>query len=657
MTKKISLILSVICISFFVKIVFAGTPQPPADPLCTDPHVLGPMPGGTWDGAQTYNACPGTNNIGYPSSSFISPSNTRPFAGQLKVYYVDTVSSFLFSWDVSTGSFPSSADIKLVTNKWVGGNTSLVKLTYPYQVQIAPNVYSTGTFQPQENLFIRFNFLSINPDIVKYCRSENHQSNDAECFGYAYLNRLCPGSPLEQTMANLPPNEYVVKTMCWADGDQQGPDTDYYDFNDASFLFVLVGPAVPPTSTPTPTPIPTSTPSPTATPTPIPAPACNYGNPTNIPTGTQNQINVGDVAMSASPFPVIKSKDIDLTASSASPFPVIIDTIEQNIPNGLSSCNVISGPDIHKTRRCNASGSSGDYTWSVAYRIFNMDKTLSNSCIKTSNYQIQDPPGYLITKGGDIYLQSLPVMPTSYLDFATPKCNGSDRSRCLSEFLYSFGSSSYSCPFCSAKYIDKPNYADQSNSALNFTALRTLAVKRAEQVGIITDDAPKIFSSTVRKITLHTGDDVSIPTGTQCDASKIFFIDGDLRITPNFTIKDYTAQAGESKGCLFVVNGDLTIEGQGDLIQAFFIMTNDNAIITINQNNFTPLKIIGGIVAKDATILRNKRLSASDGSGDYPPAVIVTYEGGRYINLFSDIFLSTDLMYNISEQQYINNLK
>jgi hypothetical protein len=410
----------------------------------------------------------------------------------------------------------------------------------------------------------------------------------------------------------------------------------------------------------------------------IPPPTCNYGTPYPI-VGNPVQTNSGDLSMAVDPFPqtrflkanfqITKSTQYDSTNPSRIG-DLIIDM--PAIPPQVSGCvNTLNDPS-RKIYSCDMVGAEGTYQWSLTYHLFAKGKSPSgpsNTCVKTSVFGIQDPPGYLITHGGDVYLKNGINMPSYEKWGYATQCVGTNRNRCLSEFLWAANTNSSNCKNCSKKnYSKQGSYQDQNLSYINYNDILAMTLDKASKlpnVSVIKNVSSDSFSSTTQRIVVMNND-LTIGQGTAntlCDTPTIYFIPGDLNINPDFILKDSSSLSSKDKGCVFIIKGDLNISGGNnkgtnnyDLIHGFFILTENTSTVNIPQNGYELLRIVGGLVMRDININTIMRKTMPVGS-DLLPTEVIEYEGQRYLNLFGDILLDNQAVYNINETPFINTFK
>jgi hypothetical protein len=418
-----------------------------------------------------------------------------------------------------------------------------------------------------------------------------------------------------------------IAHISWADSDHAGINWDYYDFDDLPMI-IAISPLDPP------------------------PPSCNV-----------NQVNLREYNS-----PVSRGKSLRLVATKNTtilPSNNVAFTSISNPPQ-LTNCSFNNTSNLIERSNCIVTGQTGTYSWSVGYRIYNTTGTKFNNCTATSTFQIQDPPGYVITKGGDVYIKGINSklfnMP-SYLDYSWNDCKQSNinlRKNCISEYLLTHSLSSFLDTFTHNRFIRR-DYYDQNNSLVDFDKIKSEVLKKANQYGvqIMKSNEVNLFNPTnnQRRVIEVTGN-LSIAKDTVCNTNSIYLISGNLTINPNFTI---STNDQKNKGCLFIINGNLTINiggNQGsdkyDLVHGFFILTGQNSSIIVPEDNYELLRIIGGVVTKDNIELKSmsrKSLGVFDGSKYILPASEeIIYEGARYRSLFGDLLTNYMLQYSIREK-------
>jgi hypothetical protein len=413
-----------------------------------------------------------------------------------------------------------------------------------------------------------------------------------------------------------------------------------------------------------------------------PPPDCDYGTPYPI-VGNPSQTNSGDAIMSVAPFPQVRYNSAIFRVNKGDLYDrdnsdpnrkgdMLLDSITIS-PALVNSCLDKSGTRLdYKWLACNVIGPEGTYQWTVSYRLFAKGKApsgRSNTCVKTSVFGIQDPPGYLITRGGDTYIKSGINMP-SYEKWGYTKCIGVTRNRCLAEYLWATNTNqNTACKNCSTKNYSKQNsYLDQNLTYINYDTISSMVLDRASKnssITIVKNVSSDSFASTDRRVVV-LNNDLTISSGTVCNTPTIYFVPGDLTIAPDFTIKNATNALSKGLGCVFVVKGDLNILGGSvkgengyDLIHGFFILTENTSTVNIAQDNYESLRIVGGLVMRDVNLdnIKRKPMGLGRPITELQPAEVIEYEGGRYINIFGDILLDNQAVYNIKEAPFIETFK
>lgn len=154
--------------------------------------------------------------------------------------------------------------------------------------------------------------------------------------------------------------------------------------------------------------------------------------------------------------------------------------------------------------------------------------------------------------------------------------------------------------------------------------------------------------------------DLSIPEGTICDTQSIIFIDGNLTINPTLEIEN--APDGTQMGCMFVVNGNVTIEkgeyaNQGnsaspveyDTVKGFFIVNGDFSVLPNDSNQIDAMYIKGGVIADQANFERNLHLLDNANQ----PSELIRFDA-RYSNIFREDLRS--VRFSIREKNFIEKV-
>lgn len=117
--------------------------------------------------------------------------------------------------------------------------------------------------------------------------------------------------------------------------------------------------------------------------------------------------------------------------------------------------------------------------------------------------------------------------------------------------------------------------------------------------------------------------------GGICNKKAVIFVEGNLNLIPPFSI------VGNDHGCLFIVGGDITINGVGDV--AGFFVTNRNFTTAGNGT----LIIKGGVITN---------IGSFDCEGGGNPGEIIDYDP-RYLYILKE-YLGEDYPYKIREWKY-----
>jgi hypothetical protein len=453
---------------------------------------------------------------------------------------------------------------------------------------------------------------------------------------------------IDSQLAGIQSQGYtVIEAQGWADG---GSDSGSYDFNDSTMIIAVLEEP--------------------------PPPDCDYGDP----------YRPGDITMTASPNPATKGGPLQLNARR--------NTTQITAANGYYNFafesatlvqNGVLSPNCSNNASCSTTviGDAGTYTWYTKYHYSNQGGSFYRTCQKSSTFTVIDPPGYLVTQGGDTYLKSGFTMPT-YIKYINSTNPTAAQYKCESEYLFSYTfATPSSLGRCSKNKYEKTKtatgspYIDQNDKYINYDNLRTSTLEKAKitsdvrvSTGLEYGYLPlNPFKITERRV-VTINSDATLNPGNQCDVRTIFFINGNLTIRPPFTINQYTGPTGKDRGCMFIINGDLIIEGGGtfptanqfDLIHGFFILTKaDSQIISAQDGHtgFDRIKIIGGIVMKSTANIQDVHrkslgLTTAPYSLYFPPSEIIIYDGARYISIFGDLFVDEGALLNINETPFIN---
>jgi hypothetical protein len=125
----------------------------------------------------------------------------------------------------------------------------------------------------------------------------------------------------------------------------------------------------------------------------------------------------------------------------------------------------------------------------------------------------------------------------------------------------------------------------------------------------------------------------AIGAGAVCGVKAVIFVPGDLSITPPFSI----SPAGSDNGCLFIVQGNVSINGGGSTVEAYFV--SDQGFST---NGADTLIIKGGVITRRSTF-------QASGSGGNPGEII--HYDARYLDILRD-YLGEEYPYKLREWKY-----
>jgi hypothetical protein len=410
-----------------------------------------------------------------------------------------------------------------------------------------------------------------------------------------------------------------------------------------------------------------------------PPPPCDYGTPYPISVNPE-QVNSGDLSMSVVPFPQVRYKKASFQVVIPDKYSLTNPNRDADMimdaptfPGQVSSCVVTLNEPSRKTYTCEMIGPEGTYPWTVNYRLYAKGKSPSgnrNNCSKTSVFGIQDPPGYLITHGGDVYLKNGINMPSFETWAYTTKCSGTSRNRCLADYLWAADTNqNTACKNCSTKNYSRHNsYQDQNLVYLNYDKILAMVLDRASKttdMTVVKNVSNDSFSSIKRRVVV-LNNDLTIAKGTVCDTPSIYFVPGNLTVDPDFTIKNSTNASSKVLGCVFVVKGNLNIlagttkgTNNYDLIHGFFILTENTSTVNAAVDNYESLRIVGGLVLRDVNVdnLKRKPMGLGEPITELQPSEIIEYEGARYIDLFGDVLLDNQAVYTIREAPFIQTYK
>lgn len=158
-----------------------------------------------------------------------------------------------------------------------------------------------------------------------------------------------------------------------------------------------------------------------------------------------------------------------------------------------------------------------------------------------------------------------------------------------------------------------------------------------------------------------TSGNLSIGPKVECNTRSIIFVNGDLTILPNFTIRN--DRNGNQMGCMFVVKGDINIVNGDpasnndhtyidyDKIEAFLIADGDFTTSVDSRGDDSNIKydglyIKGSVIAKSADFGRDLKLF----NNAKQPAEIIDFDS-RYTNIFKEQLKS--YKYSIREKNYV----
>lgn len=407
------------------------------------------------------------------------------------------------------------------------------------------------------------------------------------------------------------------------------------------------------------TPVATDTPTPTVTPTEPLTPECNDNY----------------ISMSINPNPPTRLGDVVFAAYNVA-YPYTLSFSAPILPPQVTNCTDIHS-GVTSEADCIAFGPANTYSWSVNYTIYNSNGINPRSCTRSSAFEIKEPPGYLSTSGGDVFLKSRFYM-ESYLDYADAACGNGVYTKCISEYFFAQGTSSGFANYSHNGFYSSNllGYNDNNLSYLVFNTLKDSVLQRAnilgaDEVDILEgNDADNFQFSQIRTkktVVVRTGDLV-INAGSSCNGPIIFIVSGSVTINPDFKINNFNNTNGKESGCMFIIGNNLTINAGSvkgsdnyDVVHGFFILTKDGTHNFIAlQDNYELLRIIGSVVQRNVannTVQRTAQGTVDAfGNVDMPPAVNIIYEGGRYISIFGDLFIDSNSFYNIDELPYTNTL-
>jgi hypothetical protein len=181
-------------------------------------------------------------------------------------------------------------------------------------------------------------------------------------------------------------------------------------------------------------------------------------------------------------------------------------------------------------------------------------------------------------------------------------------------------------------------------------------------------------STTVSRTKVNVVDidgDFSVVADQKCKNANIFFISGNLTITPNLTIEPIDSA---KHACLFIVNGTTTILNNGRsapdtaVCSASSIRTDlafsipslrDTVYAFIITNDFTTefsqrqLYLKGGVITNAFTLGLNRNVNTDTCRYPNYASELFDYEGARYIKNLGTVLNDTAFI-SIFETQYKN---
>lgn len=267
------------------------------------------------------------------------------------------------------------------------------------------------------------------------------------------------------------------------------------------------------------------------------------------------------------------------------------------------------------------------------------------------------PIGWMITQNGDTYVKD--GVQQSSLSGKT--YNGSQAYISTYNFLQS--KATLDEALSSLKGFTAINYTDSNNKDW-FT---TVHDKVAKNLTILTSNRPTLNNGQTSELTQNNTTDItavefngdlSISNST-CNTKTILFINGDLTISPEFTV------SAADKGCMLVVSGKTTITvgtnrvDNQDHVQAFILtnkfISNDAAneddtlviqgsVITNSQGNVVPAQVPAAEFNRNIskTVVPDR------------PSEVITFDP-RYLTLFRSV-LNDPIDFTIKEKQFIETI-
>jgi hypothetical protein len=281
--------------------------------------------------------------------------------------------------------------------------------------------------------------------------------------------------------------------------------------------------------------------------------------------------------------------------------------------------------------------SSFKYRWTHTFKYCNSAGVCSNSpCTTTFDFDINQDPGYLITKKGDVYIKGL--VNIQKFSKATPSIYFSS---------YTFGTFGNSSNYKPNNILLSQNqYILNNYETANTVDISTLMsvmnnnIKLTKGSIINGDKSLSNINILPENILYEFSGNLTIDQ-SECTQKAIFLVRGNLIFNNNFKSRNVNS------GCLFVVEGTTYINNFINNVEAFIITKEFR---TLPGTNIYGLLIKGGviIVNTDAnTFGRN----INYGRISLDPAEVIEYEGSRYIRLFMDA-LQEPISLNIKDSQY-----
>lgn len=263
-----------------------------------------------------------------------------------------------------------------------------------------------------------------------------------------------------------------------------------------------------------------------------------------------------------------------------------------------------------------------------------------NTGTSSKNFLFQPFTPWLMTENGDTFAQGghcdMKIGDTSgYLAGVYPPQNY------FSRYIISAGNSTLTSPVSDAsrENYKLTSYTDQNSYKVANTVyndLRQLVQKNT------TINTASSWSNVGDGVYEYAGAASNLNiVGGACARRAVIFVEGNLTITPPFLI----SPAGSSNGCLFVVGGNVTINGGAvgvnnvDYIEAFFVSGGN--FRTVSDGNDT-IRIKGGVIARTVTFERS--------GADNNPGEIIDYDP-RYLDILRP-YLGEDYPFRVREWKY-----